>query len=215
MFKSLELLRANSALSVSKTPLALARRDFSLGTVRYCESEEGEEKRRKYDRPNRDRSRVYPVETSIQYLKSDAYYTTYGDNPVWLGYRRVHKGGLAPRLTRQSCVRFHVVTTASPCPICRDEYLVLDHRNLDLLRQFISPHTGQVRFPRSIPSALNHLSHLPPQVEPFSVTGLCQRQHRTLLIALERAYDLGWLTFEVPFKDYDYSLYRNQKKKNN
>lgn len=127
--------------SPSFAPSQLIRRELSLSSALYCEPEKPH---LKYNKPGRDRSEIVPVETSIEYMKSDAYDTTYGDNPVWFGYRRVHKGGIAPRLTRESCVRFKVVTTSSPCPICRDEYLILDHRNLDLLKQFVSPHTGEV-----------------------------------------------------------------------
>lgn len=36
------------------------------------------------------------------------------------------------------------ISTGNPCPICRDEYLILDHRNVELLKQFISPHSGQI-----------------------------------------------------------------------
>lgn len=131
-------------------------RAFSLSIAKYCEATntegggegEGVETKKKsvrYDKPNRDRSNHIPVQTSLEYMKSAAYQITYGKRLVWEGYRRVHKGNIAPKKTRESCIRFKVVTTASPCPICRDEYLVLDHRNLDLLKQFISPHTGQVR----------------------------------------------------------------------
>lgn len=121
--------------------------------IRFCEANGGDEneedtdppKRRKYDKPGRDRSKKISVETSIEYLNSSAYRSTYGDNLVWHGYRRVWGGGhFAPPKTRKSCIRFGVVTVASPCPICRDEYLILDHRNLDLLKQFVSPHTGKV-----------------------------------------------------------------------
>lgn len=129
-------------------------RTFSVSALRYCEAAnnegggegEGETKKKsiRYDKPNRDRSNVIPVQTSVEYMKSAAYQITYGNRLVWEGYRRVHKGGTPPRKTRESCIRFKVVTTSSPCPVCRDEYLVLDHRNLDLLKQFISPHTGVV-----------------------------------------------------------------------
>lgn len=126
-------------------------RTFSLSALRYCEAqadeddaEETPKKKLKYDKPNRDRSIRHPVETSIEYMQSNAYETTYGNRLVWEGYRRVHKGGTAPRKTRKSCIRFGVVTTASPCPICRDEYLVFAHQNLALLKQFISPYTGEV-----------------------------------------------------------------------
>ena len=36
------------------------------------------------------------------------------------------------------------ITTGNPCPICRDEYLVLDYRNVELLKQFISPFNGAI-----------------------------------------------------------------------
>lgn len=37
-----------------------------------------------------------------------------------------------------------MISTGNPCPICRDEYLVLDYRNVDLLKQFISPFNGAI-----------------------------------------------------------------------
>lgn len=91
-----------------------------------------------------DRTKIIPLEQSIRYLASEAYKTTYGDKLVWEQYRRNHKGGFAPRRTRKTCVRKGMISTGNPCPICRDEFLVLDHRNLDLLKQFISPQTGEV-----------------------------------------------------------------------
>ncbi|CAB3231166.1 unnamed protein product [Arctia plantaginis] len=75
----------------------------------------------------------------------------------------------------------------NPCPICRDEYLVLDHRNTQLLEQFISEYTGQI-------------------LDAFK-TGLCQKKHKELLVAIERAWDQGYLTYDVPLRKYDYSLY--------
>ncbi|KOB74692.1 Uncharacterized protein OBRU01_08034 [Operophtera brumata] len=137
--------------------------------------------------PAKDRTKVIPVETSMKYLQSKAYQQTYGDNPVWVLYRRNHKGGFAPRKTRRSCVRNGVISTGNPCPICRDEYLVLDHKNTKLLEQFISQYTGQI-------------------LEPIK-TGLCQRKNKELLVAIERAWDQGFLTYDVPFREYDYSLY--------
>uniref|UniRef100_A0A182NTR8 Small ribosomal subunit protein mS40 n=1 Tax=Anopheles dirus TaxID=7168 RepID=A0A182NTR8_9DIPT len=135
----------------------------------------------------KDRTRVIPVETSVRYLASDAYRQTYQDDPVWKQYRRNHKGLYPPKLTRKTCIRKGRISTGNPCPICRDEYLVLDHNNIDLLKQFISPQTGKV------------LS--------YRVTGLCQKKHTQLLVAVERAMDRGMLTFDVPFREYDYSEY--------
>lgn len=135
----------------------------------------------------KDRTKQIPVETSIRYLNSLAYKQTYGDHLVWEQYRRNHKGPFPPRKTRKTCIRHGMITTGNPCPICRDEYLVLDHRNIELLKQFISPQTGQV------------LS--------YSKTGLCQKKHLQLLVAVERAWDYGLLTFDVPYREFDYSEY--------
>lgn len=132
-------------------------RQFSVTAARFCESQEetaedgdgGEENKvsklfKKYAGTPRDRTKIIPVETSIEYLESPAFKSTYGNRKVWELYRRVHKGQLPKSKTRETCIRAGVVATGSPCPICRDEYLVLDFRNLELLKQFISPHTGEV-----------------------------------------------------------------------
>lgn len=91
-----------------------------------------------------DRTRVVTLEQALRYQASEAYAQTYGTGAVWEQYRRNHKGPFAPRRTRKTCVRKGHISTGNPCPICRDEYLLLDHRNLELLQQFISPHTGEV-----------------------------------------------------------------------
>jgi small subunit ribosomal protein S18b len=80
-----------------------------------------------------------------------------------------------------------LLTTGNPCPICRDEYLVLDYRNVELLKQFISPYNGET------------LS--------FSKTGLCQKRHSQLLVAILKAKDHGLITFDVPFREYNYAEY--------
>lgn len=130
-------------------------RHFSLTSARLCEAneekatEEEEDKDvhplfKKYAGTPRDRSKIIPVETSIEYLQSAAFKSTYGDRKVWELYRRVHKGQLPKQKTRKTCIRGNVISVGSPCPICRDEFLVLDHRNLELLKMFVSPHTGEV-----------------------------------------------------------------------
>lgn len=85
---------------------------------------------------------------------------------MWTLYRRNHKGAVPPRKTRKTCIvranniiylidcnnnnlivllqRQGMISTGNPCPICRDEYLVFDHRNVDLLKQFISEFNGAV-----------------------------------------------------------------------
>lgn len=130
-------------------------RHFSLTSARLCganeekATEEEEDKDvhplfKKYAGTPRDRSKIIPVETSIEYLQSAAFKSTYGDRKVWELYRRVHKGQLPKQKTRKTCIRGNVISVGSPCPICRDEFLVLDHRNLELLKMFVSPHTGEV-----------------------------------------------------------------------
>ncbi|XP_069697577.1 small ribosomal subunit protein mS40 [Periplaneta americana] len=160
-------------------------RTLTLSVPLHCDKEVKDDPE-KID-PSRDRTKIIPVETSMKYLKSEAYKITYGDKPVWTEYRRNHKGAFPPRKTRKTCIRAGQISTGNPCPVCRDEYLVLHHENVDLLKQFISPHTGEV------------LS--------FSKTGLCQKRHKELLVAIERAKDYGYITFDVPFRAYNYSLY--------
>ncbi|XP_055300197.1 28S ribosomal protein S18b, mitochondrial [Sitodiplosis mosellana] len=189
---------------LKKTSNVTSHRPFSLTTARFCEAneeKEGEEEGdenvhklyKKYAGTPRDRSKIIPVETSIEYLKSAAFQSTYGDKKVWELYRRVHKGQLPKSKTRKTCIRGNVIATGSPCPICRDEFLVLDYRNLQLLKMFISPHTGDV------------LS--------YQQTGLCQKQHTRLLVNIERAYDLGLLEYEVPHREFDYADYYDVYKK--
>lgn len=134
-----------------------------------------------------DRSEIIPVETSIKYLQSLAFKKTYEGHPVWFLYRRNHKGERPPRKTRKTCIRGEKISTGNPCPICRDEYLVLHEENIELLKQFICPHTGGI------------LS--------YNKTGLCQKKHQQLIISIKRAYDRGLITYDIPFRKYDYSEY--------
>ncbi|KAF6213835.1 hypothetical protein GE061_011557 [Apolygus lucorum] len=129
-----------------------------------------------------------PVETSIRYLQSKAYSITYGEDPVWKNYRRNFKGQIPPRKTRKKCIRTGKVATGNPCPLCRDDYLVVSPENVELLKQFISPHTGETI--------------------SFKITGVCQKKQKELLSAIDIAKDSGALTFDVPFRLYDYSDYK-------
>lgn len=142
------------ATQLNRLPTIVNHRLLSITTPRLCDKAEeneagGDEEKvhplyKKFAGTDRDRSQPIPFEKSIEYLQSPAFKTTYGDHKVWQLYRRVHKGQFAPRKTRKTCVRGNVIAVGSPCPICRDEYLVLDYRNLELLKMFISPYTGQV-----------------------------------------------------------------------
>lgn len=140
---------------LTRTVNASSHRPFSLSTARFGEANEEKEDEevsdekvhplyKKYAGTPRDRSKIIPVETSIEYLNSSAFQSTYGKRNVWELYRRVHKGQLPKAKTRKTCIRGNVIATGSPCPICRDEFLVLDYRNLELLKMFISPYTGEV-----------------------------------------------------------------------
>ncbi|KAK3933395.1 28S ribosomal protein S18b, mitochondrial [Frankliniella fusca] len=140
----------------------------------------------------KDRSIKIPVETSIRYLKSRAYKATYGDEPVWVPYRRNTIGQVPPTKTRRTCIKNDRIATGNPCPICRDEYLVLHETNTDLLKQFISPYTGEI------------LSYL--------TTNICMRQHDSLVVSILRARDQGLLTYHVPFRRYDYDVYKPKQK---
>ncbi|GAB6021904.1 Mitochondrial ribosomal protein S18B [Chamberlinius hualienensis] len=151
------ILRSISRLGVSQYQYGVRAnpvlsRNISTGLVRNCsstdqdgdEETEAEKTPRKKVNPAKDRSKVIPYDTSIKYMESDAYKATYGDELVWKLYRRNHKYQRPRVLTRRSCIAHNVITVGSPCPICRDEYLVLDHRNIKLLKQFISPQTEDV-----------------------------------------------------------------------
>lgn len=92
-----------------------------------------------------------------------------------------------PKQTRKTCIRGGFISTGNPCPICRDEYLVLDYRNVKLLQQFISEESGEV------------LS--------YRKTGVCQKRHLELLVAVRKAMEHGYLTYDVPFRQYNYEDY--------
>uniref|UniRef100_A0A8C3XB91 Mitochondrial ribosomal protein S18B n=1 Tax=Cyanoderma ruficeps TaxID=181631 RepID=A0A8C3XB91_9PASS len=81
-----------------------------------------------------------------EYLESEEYRAAYGDNPVWHGYHRNHKGSVPPQRTRKACLR-RGKRVGNPCPICRDRNLLVDFRNVKLLDQFICPHSGVIFHP--------------------------------------------------------------------
>lgn len=139
----------------------------------------------------RDKTNIIPVEVGIQYMQSEAYESTYGKDPVWKIFQRNFKGSIPPRRTRKTCIRHGMITTSSPCPLCRDEYLVVDYRNTELLKQFISEFTGEV-------------------IDPFK-TNLCRRKHKHVCIAILKAKNYGLITFDLPVRHYDYSEYLEQK----
>ncbi|CAF1255745.1 unnamed protein product [Rotaria magnacalcarata] len=130
---------------------------------------------------------VTDIETSLRYMESDAYKTVYGSEPVWKNYVRNRTKQRFPHYTRDFCVEEGLYIRGNPCPVCRDEYLLLDYRNVKLLKQFVNDHTGEV--------------------EPVLKTSICQAQLRNLRVALRKAYDFGLMTYEIPFRTYDYRDY--------
>ncbi|XP_067386196.1 small ribosomal subunit protein mS40 [Emydura macquarii macquarii] len=122
-----------------------------------------------------------------KYLETEEYIERYGNKPVWFGYRRNHKGPIPPQKTRKTCIRGNKIA-GNPCPICRDEKLLVDYRNVKLLEQFMSPHSGVILHPMD--------------------TGVCRKQHKRLVQAIDQARDHGLLSFPVPLvmlQDEDYT----------
>jgi len=190
-FLSSRLLSTSPSHHLSTSPSLLNREEDAVeeeegeGEEEDGELNSEEEFLKKYHDP-KDRTRQIPVEISIKYMESVAFKKAYGDSPVWTHYRRNHKRQWAPR-TRETCIRQGHVSTGSPCPVCRDEYLVLDYRNTALLNQFIDPYTGKTLATRQ--------------------TNICQKKQRLLEVEVERARDHGLIQVDVPQVEYDYSLY--------
>lgn len=139
---------------------------------------------------NFDRRIKVDYADSIKYMESEAFKKTYDGHLVWKLYKRNHKSQFPSEKTRPNCINSQgFLDTSYPCPICRDEYLVLHPENVKLLEQFIDPYTGSI-LPRK--------SH-----------GLCLKQYRNLIIAIHKAKDLGNLTYDIPDRFYNYNEYYN------
>lgn len=128
---------------------------------------------------NFDRRVKIDYKESIKYLSSETFKLIYQDELIWKVHRRNHMGQYPSKNSRPSCINEEgLVITSYPCPICKDEYLVLHPENHLLLKQFISPYTGKVY------TVKEH--------------GLCQRQYRNLQIAVMQARDIGTITYDIP-----------------
>ena len=139
----------------------------------------------------RDRSRQIPLELSMAYLESAGYKATYGNHKIWELYRRNYAGRKTASRTRKNCVIDGRIETGNPCPICRDEYLVVDYRNIKLLKQFLTDYNGKVL--------------------TWKTTHVCQDQYKNILVAIEKARDYGYLDVDTEFVEYDYSKYMPKK----
>jgi len=127
------------------------------------------------------------VETSIQYMQSKAFKQAYGNKLIWEWYIRNFKGRFAKSYTRKECIINELYATGNPCPICRDSQLVVSYKNVELLKQFVSPFSGYLY--------------------PTSKTNVCRKQHENLEIAFKKACDHGLIEHNIPHRVYDYSEY--------
>ena len=146
---------------------------------------------KKVDR-SKERDRRFPIslQVSLKYMESKAYKETYGDYLIWQPFRRNFGGQFhrPPFTTRVACVGDDgFIKFGQACPICRDEYLVIDYTNVKLISQFVNPHTALVY--------------------PSRKTNVCQKKHEELLVAIYKAKLYGTLTTHVPIRLYDYRDY--------
>lgn len=135
---------------------------------------------------------IDPID-SVRYLESEAYRDVYKDEPVWVPYRKNTKGNLYPPI-RTTCIRSGVITTGSACPICRDDYLVFDYRNVKLLKQFIFEDSLEPRNIRQV--------------------GLCKKQMKKLQLEVAKAQDYGYLEKYFPLRHYEEEYYEPMSEKN-
>ncbi|KAG7166801.1 putative Ribosomal protein S18-containing protein [Homarus americanus] len=75
-----DIVRKPTLLQMSG--VAQARCGIVTSARLLCEVTDGEEAKKQVD-PAKDRSKVVPVEVSVKYMKTQAYQTTYGSDPVW------------------------------------------------------------------------------------------------------------------------------------
>jgi len=194
MFDSISLLLKNksSALRSLQTSYCIQRHISRSAALLYPPKpwvfEEKFPKTKGTRQPVKKGERYEPVDvkTSIKYMKSKAFAETYGDLPIWHEslYRRNFTGHFPPVLTRPSCIFDGAYIGNHPCPMCRDNHLVLHHDNIALLHHFIEPQTGELISVRK--------------------SSICRRQDRRLQIAVARARDRGLLEMRIPDRDYDY-----------
>eukprot|EP00095_Tigriopus_kingsejongensis_P005432 snap_masked-scaffold1978_size23474-processed-gene-0.2 protein:Tk05432 transcript:snap_masked-scaffold1978_size23474-processed-gene-0.2-mRNA-1 annotation:"GM16961" len=147
-------------------------------------SEDPEDGEAQYSEPDDPRVHKVPLEVSLKYMESAAYQETYGDAKIWELYRRNFSKGRTYKPTRKMCVRQGRIASSNPCPICRDEYLVVDYRNIKLLNQFITDYSGELLTSEK--------------------TGVCRKEWLNIRVALQKALDRGYLNIDFPFVAYDY-----------
>lgn len=88
IYSTLTQITRNSRVSLHTASALHCKAEPAAENETPAEDEEGENAKDSASDP-KDRKTVIPVETSIRYLKSAAYKTTYGDEFVWTQYRYV------------------------------------------------------------------------------------------------------------------------------
>jgi len=104
--------------------------------------------------------------------------------PIWKSYRRRYAGQFSPKYPRNNCRRGDNIKNwaSNPCPLCQ---IIMGrgnpsvtHKDVLVLNQFINPTTNEIL--------------------PTSRTGVCRKQQITLLAAVEKARDFGYLQRTLP-----------------
>ena len=142
------------------------------------------------NKKEKDRRVPISLDVSLRYMESNAYKEVYGTHHVWQLFRRNFGNQFfkPTKSSRESCVGDDgFIIRGWPCPICRDEYLVIDYRNVKLIKQFINPFTGKVY--------------------PSRKTNVCQVKHEELLVAILKAKMYGTISYYVPQREYRYADY--------
>jgi len=116
--------------------------------------------------------------TPTEYFDSSDFHERYEGRLVWKNYVRNKKGAIQKQKTRWHCMKELengelVMNTGSPCPLCRDEHLLLTYNNIPLLKQFIDEQTGEIQHPLR--------------------TGACRVKHMKLERCIQLAKSLGYL----------------------
>jgi len=117
------------------------------------------------------------------YFQQSDYDKRYLGKLVWKDYVRNKKGAIQKQKTRWHCFKDGKMNTGSPCPLCRDDRLLLSYKNIPLLKQFIDTETGAVHHPLR--------------------TGVCRFKQKRLEKCISLAQSLGYLPKVNYFYKFD------------
>ncbi|XP_033122565.1 uncharacterized protein LOC117121459 [Anneissia japonica] len=180
----------NTKILPSET--SILNKKFIFTSSRLCDEEQlDEDEVKTEEKVEKKELTAEDISAAINYIGSEDYLEKYGDKPVWANYRRNFKGGVPPKKTRKTCIRGKGETLkvcGNPCPLCRNEELVLHHTNVKLLEQFVCPHSLEIY--------------------SWYRTSVCQRRHKELTKAVETSRALGLMPApRSTFVKYDYEDY--------